>query len=159
MVDLDYSMDVEILDLTSKFKKFLMNNKTRTGDVLGGAKKTNFQDMRFIDKSVRGVSVCPLCYEAGHKRKDCPEKEDDPIRRCFKCNSIGHFKIDCPSGKLKGNALKRWKVSIESCVVEGSTKRCFRCMEVGHFKTNFPKSEGTSKMRCFKCNSEEHLKA
>ena len=53
MVDLDYSMDVDILDLTCKFKKFLMNNKSRTGDVWGGAKKTNFQDMRFLDKSER----------------------------------------------------------------------------------------------------------
>ena len=126
MVDLDHSMDVEILDLTCKFKKFLMNNKARTGDVWGGAKKARFQDLKFLDKSGRHISVCPLCYEAGHKRKDCPEKEDEPIRRCFKCNGIGHFKIDCPSGKLKGDALKRWKVSNECVVVEGSKNMVFQ---------------------------------
>ena len=32
-------------------------------------------------------------------------------------------------------------------------------MEVGHFKADCPKSEGTMKLRCFKCNSEEHVKA
>ena len=103
MMDLDYAMDVEILDLVAKFKKFLMSNKARTGDVWGGAKKTNFQSLRFLDDSERSVKVCPLCYEAGHKRKDCPEKEDDPIYRCFHCNEVGHFKVNCPKRKNKGN--------------------------------------------------------
>ena len=157
MMNLDYSTDVEILDLVAKFKKFLMNNKARCGDVWGGAKKTNFQSLRFLDDSERCVKVCPLCYEAGHKRKDCPEKEDDPILRCFHCNEVGHFKVSCPKRKNKGNGTSLWWKSLG--LVDGSNKRCFRCLEVGHFKAMCPKSEGTVKMRCFKCNSEEHLKA
>ena len=113
MTDLDYGLDVEILDLVAKFKKFLMNNKARTGDVWGGAKKTNFQSLRFLDNSERLVSVCPLCYEAGHKRKDCPEKEDDPILRCFKCNEVGHFKANCPKLKNKGDALARVSLVVQ----------------------------------------------
>ena len=58
-------------------------------------------------------------------------------------------------GSSKAMLLNGGRYLLESCVVEGSTKRCFRCMEVGHFKANCPKSEGTSKMRCFKCNSED----
>ena len=57
MVDLEYSMDEEILDLTRKFKKFLMNNKSRYGDVWGGVKNAKFQDMKFLDKSGRRTFV------------------------------------------------------------------------------------------------------
>ena len=121
-------------------------------------KNSKFQETLFVDKTGKRTFVCPLCYEVGHKRKDCPEKVDDPIRRCFKCNGIGHFKIDCPSGKLKGDALKQWKVSNESGLVEGSTKRCFRCNEEGHLKVDCPKGEDTT-LRCFKCNSYGHIKA
>ena len=111
----------------------------------------------FVDKTGKSTFVCPLCYEAGHKRKDCPKKVDDPIRRCFKCNGFGHFKIDCPTGKLKGDALKQWKVFNESGLVEGSTKPCFRCNEEGHLKVDCPKGEDTT-LRCFKCNSYGHIK-
>ena len=65
-----------------------------------------------MDDSERLVSVCPLCYEAGHKKKDCPEKEDDPIRRCFHCNDVGHFKVNCPKRKNKGDALARVKLVV-----------------------------------------------
>ena len=54
----------------------------------------------------------PLCYEAGHKRKDCPEKDVDPIIRCFKCNEVGHFKANCPKLKNKGDALARVKLVV-----------------------------------------------
>ena len=52
--------------------------------------------------------MCPLCYEEGHKKKDCPEKPCDPIRRCFKCNEVGHFKVNCPKGKNKGDTFRGW---------------------------------------------------
>ena len=153
-----YSLDVDVVELTRKFNTFLLKNKKWSGNVWGDGKVVKSQYIQFVDESGKRTFVCPLCYEEGHKKRDCPEKACDPIRRCFKCNEVGHFKVNCPKGKNKGDTPS-WLVSNGSRMVEGSTKKCFRCMEVGHFKAQCPKSEGTMKMRCFKCNSEEHLKA
>ena len=138
MADRDYSLDLDVVELTRKFNTFVMNNKKWSGNVWGDGKVIKSQYVKFVDESGRRTSVCPLCYEEGHKRKDCPEKPSDHIRRCFKCNEVGHFKVDCPKGKNKGDTLS-WKVSNGFHLVEGSTKRCFRCMEEGHFKVDCPK--------------------
>ena len=49
MVALDYSIDEEVLDLTCKFKKFLMNNKKRSGDVWGSVKNAKFQETLYVE--------------------------------------------------------------------------------------------------------------
>ena len=112
MVDRDYSLDTDVVELTRKFNTFVMNNKRRSGNVWGSGKVVKFQYMKFVDESGRHTSVCPLCYEEGHKRKDCPENVVDYIRRCFKCNRVLDIsKLIVQVGSSKATLLNLWKVS------------------------------------------------
>ena len=104
MGDHDLSRDEDVVKLTRKFKMFLMDNKERYGNVWGEVKDAKVQKLYCVDKLGRHIIVCPLCYEEGHKRVDCPEN-DHHVRRCFKCGEVGHFKADCTNVKSKENVL------------------------------------------------------
>ena len=124
------------VELTRRFKTFLMENKERYGNVWGEVTSAKVQKISGVDKSGRRVTVCSLCYEEGHKRVDCPEN-DNHVRRCFKCGEVGHFKVDCKNAKSNGNAFLIGKKKIRD--VEKITKpRCFRCNSLDHLKASCP---------------------
>ena len=128
MVDRDYSLVTDVVDLTRKFNTFVMNNKMRSGNIWGNRKIVKFQEIKFVDEYGRRTSVCPLCYEEGHKRKDCPDNMVHHIRRCFKCNGVGHFKDGLSKWEAQRIMLLvsgRYQMGLV-CLI-GSTKRCFRC--------------------------------
>ena len=124
MGDRDLSRDEEVVELTRRFKIFLMENKERHGNVWGQVTSAKFQWMSCVNKSGKRVIVCPLCYEEGHKRVDCPEN-DHPVLRCFKCNEVGHSKKDCTNEKQKGDGFMiiRKNGDMEKC----TRPRCFKC--------------------------------
>ena len=76
MGDRDLSRDEEVVELTRRFKKFLMENKERYGNVWGEVTSAKVQKISGVDKSGRHVTICSLCYEEGHKRVDCPENDN-----------------------------------------------------------------------------------
>ena len=65
MGDRDLSRDEEVVELTRRFKTFLMENKERYGYVWGQVTSAKFQWMSCVDKSGKRVTVCPLCYRRG----------------------------------------------------------------------------------------------
>ena len=92
--------------------------------------------MKCVDKFGRCIIVCPLCYEEGHKRVDCPEN-DHLVRMCLKYGEVGHFKADCTHAKSNGIVLLDGKYKIQD--VEKCTKpRCFRCNSFDHRKASCP---------------------
>ena len=135
MGDRDLSRDEEVVELTRRFKMFLMENKGRYGNVWGQVTSAKFQWMSCVDKSRKRVTVCPLCYEEGHKRVDCP-KNDYLVRRCFKCNEVGHSKKDCTYDKHKGDGflMMRKNGDMEKC----TRPRCFKCNYFSHLKASCP---------------------
>ena len=99
--DRDLSYDEDIIELTRKYKMFLMGDRRKFGNVWGEVKHAKFQDAKLVDKNGRRVYVCPLCFEEEHKRVNCSEN-DHPLLRFFKWSGVGHIKRDCPNGKLQG---------------------------------------------------------